>query len=74
LEYLHTRDSDSDFILDSYTDGTSEKDEDVPRATFPAADAVSDSEEDNLDDDNYREILSPEQPLFSVTIPRIVWT
>jgi hypothetical protein len=58
LEYLDAADSDSDFIPESDTNDTSEED-----ATPPAAHPVSDSEEDDMDDENYREILSPEQPL-----------
>jgi hypothetical protein len=74
LEYLDKSDSDSDFILESDTDSTSEEDENAPHATSPAANPVSDSEEDDMDDDNYREILSPEQPPSSLPIPRTVWT
>jgi hypothetical protein len=55
-EYLDTSDNDSDFILESDTDDTSE--EYAPHATPPAAPPVSDSK----DNENYREILSPEQP------------
>jgi hypothetical protein len=61
LEYLDTTDSDSNFIPESDTDDTSE--EDVPHATPPAAHPVSDGEDDDMDDEDYREILSPEQPL-----------
>jgi hypothetical protein len=64
LEYLDTIDRDSDFILESDTDDTSEEEEeDVPHAKSPAAHPLSDSEEDDMDADDYREILSPEQPL-----------
>jgi hypothetical protein len=45
LEYLDTTDGDSDFILESDTDDTSE---DAPRATQPAAHPVSD-----MDDEDY---------------------
>jgi hypothetical protein len=62
LEYLDTTDSDSDFIPEGDTDDTSEE-EDDPHATPPDAHPVSDSEEDDMDDVHYREILSPEQPL-----------
>jgi hypothetical protein len=62
LEYLDTTDSDSDFIPESDTDDTSEED-DAPHATSPAAHHVSDSEENDMDNEGYREILSPEQPL-----------
>jgi hypothetical protein len=58
LEYLDTIDSDSDFIPRSDTDDTSEED-----ATPPAAHPVSHSEEDDMDDEDYRKILSPKQPL-----------
>jgi hypothetical protein len=54
-------DSDSDFIPESDTDDTSE--EDAPHATSQAAHPVFDSEEDAMNDEDYREILSPEQPL-----------
>jgi hypothetical protein len=47
LEYLDTFDSDSDFILE----------EEEPQAAY----SVSNSEEDDTDDEDYREILSPEQ-------------
>jgi hypothetical protein len=50
LEYLDTNENESD------TDDTSEE-EDVPHVTSPAAQPVSDSEDDNMDDENYREIL-----------------
>jgi hypothetical protein len=60
LEYLDTTDSDSHFILESYTNDTTE---DAPHATSPAAHTVSDSEENDKDDEDYMEILSPEQPL-----------
>lgn len=63
LEYLDTIDSDtSDFIPESETDVSSEED-DVPHATPPAAHPVSDSEEDDMADEDYREILAPEQQL-----------
>jgi hypothetical protein len=62
LEYLDTLDSDNDFILESDTDDTSEED-DTPHATPPAAHPMSDSEEDDVDDEDYRKILPPEQPL-----------
>jgi hypothetical protein len=58
-EYLDTVGSDSDFILESDTDDMSE---DAPCATPPAACHESDTEEGDVDDD-YGEILSPEQPL-----------
>jgi hypothetical protein len=45
LEYLDTIDSDSDFILESDIDYTSEE-ENTPHATPPASQPVSDSEED----------------------------
>jgi hypothetical protein len=61
FEYLDSIDSDSDFILESDTDNTNE--DDNPHALTPAAHPVSDSEEDDMDDEDYREILSPEQPL-----------
>jgi hypothetical protein len=63
LEYYDTTDTDSDFIPESDADDTSEEDEDVPHATSPAAHPGSDSKEDDMDDEDYREILSPEQPL-----------
>jgi hypothetical protein len=50
LEYLDAVDCDSDFILESDTDDTSE--EDAPHATHPAAHPMSDSEEDDMDDDD----------------------
>jgi hypothetical protein len=58
LEYLDTIASDGDFIPESDTDDTSEED-----ATPPAADTMSDSEKDDMDNADYREFLSPEQPL-----------
>jgi hypothetical protein len=64
LEYLDTVDSDCDFIPESDTDDASEEEEDALHATPPDAHTMSDSEEDDMDDDNYREILSPEQPLL----------
>jgi hypothetical protein len=66
LEYLDKIDSDSDFISESDTDDASED------ATPPVAHPVSDSEEDDMDDKDYKEILSPEQPPFSFPIPRTV--
>jgi hypothetical protein len=63
LEYLDTVDSDSDFILDDTDDTSEEEEENAPHATPQAAYSVSDSEEDGMDDEDYREILSPEQPL-----------
>jgi hypothetical protein len=64
LEYLDTIDSDSDFILESDTDTSEEEEEDdALYATPPAAHSVSDSEEDNMNNEDYREILSTEQPL-----------
>jgi hypothetical protein len=62
LEYLDTTDSDSDFIPKGDTDDTCEED-DAPHAAPPTAHPVSESEEDNMDDEDYREILSPEQSL-----------
>jgi hypothetical protein len=53
LEYLDTNGSDNDFILESDTDDTSEQ-EDAPHATTPAAHCVPDSEEDDMDDEDYR--------------------
>jgi hypothetical protein len=61
LEYLDIIESDSEFIPESDTDDTSEE-EDAPHATLIAAHPVSDSEEDNMDDEDYREILSLDQP------------
>jgi hypothetical protein len=69
LEYLDTIDSNSDFVLESDTDDTSGGGRegaaaaDDPHATPQAAHPVSDSEEDDMDDEDYREILSPKQPL-----------
>jgi hypothetical protein len=60
LEYLDSVDSDSDFILESDTDGTREEEED---AALTTAHPVSDSEEDGMDEEDYREVLLPEQPL-----------
>jgi hypothetical protein len=51
LEYLDTVDSDSDFFPESDTDDTSEEEEDDPHSTPPAAYPVSDSGEDDMDDD-----------------------
>jgi hypothetical protein len=51
-------------IPESDTDGTSDEDEDAPHTTPPVALPVSGSEEDDMDDDDYMEILSPEQPSF----------
>jgi hypothetical protein len=61
LEYLYTIESDSDFILESDADDTSEED-DAPHATPPAAHPMSDSEENDMDDEDYNEILSLDQP------------
>jgi hypothetical protein len=58
LEYLDTIESDSDFILESDTDDTSEEENYGPQATPPAAHPVSDSKEDDMDDEDYREINS----------------
>jgi hypothetical protein len=60
VEYLDTIDSDNDCILEGDTDDASEEEEDT---TSQAAHRLSDSEEDDMDDENYREILSPEQSL-----------
>jgi hypothetical protein len=38
-------------------------DDDAPYATPPTVHPVSDSEDDDMYDEDYREILSPEQPL-----------
>jgi hypothetical protein len=62
LQYLDTFDSDSDFILESDTDDTSEEEENGLHAT-PQLLILSYREEDDMDDEDYREILSPEQPL-----------
>jgi hypothetical protein len=62
LEFLDAVDSDIDFILESDTDDASEEG-DALHATPPAAHTMSDSEEDDMDNEDYREILSPEQPL-----------
>jgi hypothetical protein len=72
MEYLDTIDSDTDFIPESDTDDTTEEEEDGPHAIPPAAHLVSDSEED-VNDEDYREILSPEQR-SSFPIARTVWT
>jgi hypothetical protein len=56
LEHLDTTDSDSDFIPESDTDDTSEEED----GTLPAVHPVPDSEEDDMDDEDYREILSHE--------------
>jgi hypothetical protein len=61
LEYLDTNDSESDFTLESDIDDTTE--EAAPHATPPAAHTVIASEEDDMDDEGCREILSYEQPL-----------
>jgi hypothetical protein len=63
LELLDTIDSDGDFILESDTDTTSE-DDDAPHATPQAAHPVSDSEDNDMDDEDYTGLLSPEQPLL----------
>jgi hypothetical protein len=57
LEYLDTTDSDSDFIPESDTGGGGgdKDDDDAPHATLPAAH----SEEYDMDDKDYSEILSP---------------
>jgi hypothetical protein len=60
LEHLDTTDTNSDFIPESETDDTSD---DVPHGTSPAAHPVSDSENYDMDDADYKEILSPYQPL-----------
>jgi hypothetical protein len=60
LEHLDTTDSDCDFILESDTDDTSEEEEDAPHVTLQAVHPVSDSEEDDMDDEDYTEILSSE--------------
>jgi hypothetical protein len=62
LKYLDTVDSDSYFISESDTDETSGEG-DALHATPPATHLVSGSEEDDMNDEDYREILSPEQPL-----------
>jgi hypothetical protein len=62
LEYSDTIHSDSDFILEGDTNNICE-DDDAPHEASPTTHPVSDSEEDNMDDDDYRQILSPEQPL-----------
>jgi hypothetical protein len=64
LGYSDTTDSDNDFIPESDTDDTSEE-EDAPHAMPPAAHPVSDSEEDDMDDDDYREIMSNLSLFFS---------
>jgi hypothetical protein len=63
FEYLDIIYSESHFNLESDTDDTSEKGEAAPHATPPAAHPVSDSEDDDMDDENYTGILSSEQPL-----------
>jgi hypothetical protein len=57
----------------SDTADTSE-DEDALHVTTPAAHPVSENEEDDMDDEDYKEILSPEQPLPLLFHPRTVWT
>jgi hypothetical protein len=61
LEYFDRVDCDNDFSPESDIDDTSEEEQDAPNVTSPAAHPVSDSEEDNMDDGDYREILSPVQ-------------
>jgi hypothetical protein len=66
LEYLYAVDSDNYFILESDADDTSEEEEEEeedPHATPLAANPVSDSEEYDMDDEDYKEMLSPEQTL-----------
>nr|CAD7260670.1 unnamed protein product [Timema shepardi] len=62
LDYLDTIDSDSDFVYESDSDITSD-DDNVPDLGNPAVHNLSDSDENGMDDEDYREILSPEQPL-----------
>jgi hypothetical protein len=57
IGYLDTIDSDSDYIPEGDTDDTSEEEQkDVLHATPPAAHPVSDSEEDGMDGEDYREV------------------
>nr|CAD7443389.1 unnamed protein product [Timema bartmani] len=53
---------DSDFVYESESDITSD-DDNVPDLRNPAVHNMSDSDENGMDDEDYREILSPEQPL-----------
>nr|CAD7412207.1 unnamed protein product [Timema poppensis] len=62
LDYLDTIDSDSDFVYESDSDITSD-DDNVPDLRNPAVHNQSDSDENGMDDEDYREILSPEQSL-----------
>jgi hypothetical protein len=57
LEYLDTTDNDSDFTPKSDIDDASEE-EHAPHATPPAAHPVSNSEEDDTDDEDHREIVT----------------
>nr|CAD7397962.1 unnamed protein product [Timema cristinae] len=62
LDYLDTIDSDSDSVYESDSDITSD-DDNVPDLRNPAVLNMSDSDENDMDDEDYREILSPEQLL-----------
>nr|CAD7433192.1 unnamed protein product [Timema monikensis] len=60
LDYLDT--IDSDFVDESDSDITSD-DDNVPDLRNPAVHNMSDSDENGMDDEDYREIPSPEQLL-----------
>jgi hypothetical protein len=60
LEYLNINNSDSDFIVESDADDASEEEQDATYVTPPAAHPVCDSEENGMDDEDYKEILSLE--------------
>nr|CAD7410419.1 unnamed protein product [Timema cristinae] len=57
-----SRRATSDFVYESDSDITSDNDN-VPDLRNPAVHNMSDSDENGMDDEDYREILSPEQLL-----------
>nr|CAD7262352.1 unnamed protein product [Timema shepardi] len=56
LDYLDTIDSDSNFVNESDSDITSD-DDNLPDLRNPVVHSMSDSDENGMDDEDYREIL-----------------
>nr|CAD7406915.1 unnamed protein product [Timema poppensis] len=68
LSYLDTIDSDSDFVYESDSDITSD-DDNLPVLRNPVVHNMSDSDENDLDDEDYREIGKEVKPEVTVAEP-----
>nr|CAD7572321.1 unnamed protein product [Timema californicum] len=67
-DYLDTIDSDSDFVYESDSDITSD-DDNVPDLRNPAVHNMCDSDENDMDDEDYREIVTraiSSSPLYMI--------